>query len=166
MIRLFKHFAGNEKYWHGGPGGGSPTVCWKFYGNDGLHFNSTGSELLGALISRFLFKAFKEKQTAIPKAPSTQKPCGSPPSTAKLESVHGISSPPRIVFAGASSPPPSAADPHHYPPLTDLDIVVGYGEKNLSTPVLTGFSDAVTKKVTRFPQAKEKRKCMLDFRLT
>lgn len=140
------------------------TICRKFYGNDGLHFNSTGLQLLGALISRFLFKAFKEEPAIIQKTPSTQEFGGPTSSTFKLESAHGICSPPRIVFADASLPPPSVADPHHFPPLPASDFVLGNVESN-SAPVLTGFSDAVTKQVKRLPQTKVKkrtcyRKCM------
>ena len=85
VIPLFKHFTANGRLWHGGLGGSSPTICQKFYNRDGLHFNMTGSKLLGALISQFIFKGLQENPTQ--KKLALAKPAGSPTSSMQGRAV-------------------------------------------------------------------------------
>ena len=158
VVRLFNHFASSRKDWHGGLGGTSPTICPKFYGNDGLHFNSTGSKLLGALVSRSVFKAMRKEPTQIAETPYIMQDLDRPTASGvNLEPSHN--SRPRILFADISSPPPPVSDHHHYPPLpTPVHrVTCNEGSAESALNVLTGFSDAVTKEVKKFTKTEEKK---------
>ena len=147
VIPLFKHFTANGRLWHGGLGGSSPTICQKFYNRDGLHFNMTGSKLLGALISQFIFKGLQENPTK--KKLALAKPAGSP--TSSMGPVHVPR--PNFVFNRASSPPPSIADLNHFPPLLVSEEV-----GSVEQAVLTGYNDAVSRVVEQLPlQHREKK---------
>ena len=149
VIRLFKHFTATGRLWHGGLGGASPTICSKFYVRDGLHFNMTGSKLLGALMSQVIFK---DKETR----PSHNVPmCEKPEASIRSSTSALIQEPayvprPHIVFSDTSPPPPST-DLHQYPPLPGSERV-GLAEH----AVLTGYSDAASK-VPLISQENKKR---------
>ena len=140
VIRLFKHFTATGRLWHGGLGGASPAICTKFYVSDGLHFNMTGSKLLGALMSQFIFKDKEKKPSQ--NVPVCEKPTASirPPASALIEEPAYVTRP-RIVFSDTSLPPPST-DLNQYPPLPGSERV---GLAVAEHALLTGYSDAASK---------------------
>ena len=149
VIRLFKHFTATGRLWHGGLGGASPAICTKFYVSDGLHFNMTGSKLLGALISQFIFKD-KEARSTQNVPYMCEKPTASIRSSASALIQETAYVPqPHIVFSDTSPPPPST-DLNQYPPLPGSERV-GFAEHAL----LTGYSDAASK--VPLSQKNEKR---------
>ena len=62
VVKTFNHFSSTMKK----NGTSSRTICEKFYKTDGLHPNRTGSKLLGALISKCVYKALKSGKADTP----------------------------------------------------------------------------------------------------
>ena len=174
VVKVFGHFSSGRKYCSKGSPGISTSICEKFYVGDGLHLNTTGSKLLGALISKTIARA-SQKDKANPdinsiiqkKSEATCSGSGSVPETHQPVRTY-------INFTENHTPPPPADNLNHFPhltqPTTGADIVhwVENGWKK-SDVVSTGYSDAVRKapavktevnKSTSLP-TRQKRTCKL-----
>ena len=176
VVKVFNHFSSSIKR----NGVSLSTICSKFFKDDGLHPNKTGSKLLGALLSKCLCKALKsgkfDSQKVLPTEVVLERSDGAIYS--KKQAVSDIHQPkgahPRMVIRGTYTPPPQMDDLNHFPCLpkkTQPHEAGGKIERGVSGTgaVLLGYDEAVkkvvTKKTTPPPKVREKRtcKCMLYF---
>ena len=176
VVKVFGHFSSGRKYCSKGSPEISTSICEKFYVGDGLHLNTTGSKLLGALISKTIARASQrdkmdpDTNTIIQKkSEATCSGSGSVPETHQPVRTY-------INFTENHTPPPPTDNLNHFPHLTQptagADIVHGVPVENgwkRSGVVLTGYSDAVKKvpavktevnKSTSLP-TRQKRTCKL-----
>ena len=172
VVKTFSHFSSSVKK-NGTP---SRTICEKFYKTDGLHPNRTGSKLLGALISKCVYKALKSGKANTPNVLPEAVPAALRSGVgnhSKAQTVPDIHQPrstlPRMVIRNTFTPPPPMDDLEHYPSLTEQSG--GKSECGVSgtDSLLTGYDEAVKKVVVRKatppPRVREKRTCKYIFYL-
>ena len=164
VIKTFSHFSSSVKK----NGTSSRTICEKFYKTDGLHLNRTGSKLLGALISKFVYKALKCGKADSPYVLSEVVPApvrSGVGNRSKSQTVPEIHQPrstlPRMVIKH-TTPPPPMDDIDQYPPLPRQSPQLERGVSGTGGDLL-GYNEAVKKvvikKTTPLPKVKEKRTC-------
>ena len=126
VVKTFNHFSSTIKK----NGTSSRTICEKFYKTDGLHPNRTGSKLLGALISKCVYKALKNRKADTPNVLSEVVPAAlrsGVENRSKAQTVPEIHQPrstlPRMVIRNTFTPPPPIDDLEHYPSLPKLQGV-------------------------------------------
>ena len=168
VVKTFNHFSSTIKK----NGTSSRTICEKFYRTDGLHLNRTGSKLLGALISKCVYKALKSGKADTPNVPSevvraalrSGVGIGNRSQAQTVPEIHQPRSTlPRMVIRNTFTPPPPMDDLEHYPSLPEQSG--GKSECGVSgtDSVLTGYDEAVKKVVVRKatppPEVREKRTC-------
>ena len=166
VVKTFSHFSSTMKK----NGRSSRTICEKFYKTDGLHPNRTGSKLLGALISKCVYKALKSGKANTPNVLSEVVPAALQSGVgnrSKTETVPEIHQPrstlPRMVIRNTFTPPPPMDDLQHYPSLPRPLEARGECERGVwgTDGVLLGYSEAVTrvviKKTTPPPKVRDQR---------
>ena len=150
VVKLFGHFSSGRRHRSdSGPAMSSP-ICEKFYTNDGLHLNTTGSRLLGALISKTIAKS---SQKANPDTNSKIQKQSEAMCSASLQSAskthQPISARRYINFTETCAPPPLIDNLSHFPHLSEpknrADNLQGDGQR--CEAILVGYSDVVKKTV-------------------
>ena len=152
VVKVYGHFSSGQRHWSKGGSVSSP-ICEKFYANDGLHPNTTGSRLLGALISKTIAKASQKANpdTFTKEQKQSEAVCqASPQSAAK---THQPMSAGRCInFTETCAPPPLIDNLNHFPHLTEpkigTDSLQKDGHRCETMAILAGYSDAVKKPVT------------------
>ena len=171
VVKTFNHFSSTIKK----NGTSSRTICEKFYKTDGLHPNRTGSKLLGALISKCVYKALKSGKADTPNVLSEVVPAalqsgvgiGNRSQAQTVPEIHQPRSTlPRMVIRNTFTPPPPIDDLEHYPSLPQPLEAGGECERGVwgTGGVLAGYNEAVKrvviKKTTPPPKViREKRTC-------
>ena len=170
VVKTFNQFGSSMKK----NGKSSTTICEKFYKTDGLHPNRTGSKLLGALISKCVYKALKSGKAETPNVANVLSEVVPVPvrsvvaNRSKAQTISEIHQPkntlPRMIMRNSITPPPPIEDTDQYPPLPKQSPQLERGVTVSGTDgVLLGYNEAVKKVVikntTPLPQVKEKRTC-------
>ena len=145
LVETFRHFSRSSQ--NKNNGAAAATICKKFYRGDGLHPNQTGSQLLGALISRSVCRALECERS---------RTSASPPRTVRSKkdvTVENVCSglpvipppalPPRMIFIDAHAPPPPMDDIYHFPALPTNEVKAGNGYRRKNLTELAGYSKAV-----------------------
>ena len=145
-------------------------------GMTGLHPNKTGSKLLGALISKCLYKALKSGKPDNQVQPEVVLERSDGASYSKKQVFSDIHQPkgthPRMIVRDTHTPPPQMDDLDHFPCLTKISQpheAGGKRERGVSgtVGVLTGYNEAVKrvviKNTTPPPKVREKRTCKCMF---
>ena len=167
VVKTFSHFSASTKK----NGTSSPTICEKFYKTDGLHPNRTGSKLLGALISKCVYKALKRVKADTSNALSEVVPVpirSVVANRSKAQTISEIHQPistlPRMIIRNRITPPPPMDDMDQYPPLPKQPQQLGRGVSGTDGVLMPmGYDEAVKKvvikKTTPPPKTREKRTC-------
>ena len=172
VVKVFNHFSSSIKR----NGVSLSTICPKFFRDDGLHPNKTGSKLLGALISKCLYKALKSGKPDNQVQPEVVLERSDGASYSKKQVFSDIHQPkgthPRMIVRDTHTPPPQMDDLDHFPCLTKISQpheAGGKRERGVSgtVGVLTGYNEAVKrvviKNTTPPPKVREKRTCKCMF---
>ena len=119
LVETFRHFSRSSQ--NKNNGAAAATICKKFYRGDGLHPNQTGSQLLGALISRSVCRALEceRSQTSAspPRTVRSQKDVTVEKECSGVPEIPPPASPPRMIFIDAHAPPPPMDDIFLFPVL-------------------------------------------------
>ena len=165
VVKTFSHFSSSVKK----NGTSSRTICEKFYKTDGLHPNRTGSKLLGALISKCVYKAMKSGKAETLNVLSEAVPVpvrSVVENRSKAQTISEIHQPkstlPRMIIRNSITPPPPMDDIDQYPPLPNQPQQLERGVSG-TDGVLFGYNEAVkkvvVKKTTPPPKVRENRTC-------
>ena len=174
MVKVFNHFSSSTKR----NGVSLSTICSKFFRDDGLHPNKTGSKLLGALISKCIYKALKSEKTdsrmVLPEVVVERSDCAIYSNKQTISDIHQPKSTlPRLIIRDA--PPPQIDDLNHFPCLPNKSQPHEAGGNcergvNGTDGVLLGYNEAVKKvvirKTTPPPKVREKRTCECMFNIS